>query len=182
MIDDCEICGGSGVIRLPVMQRLPPIPCGDDKMPLSLPIREYSCPECGVNIPQEKVLIFQAEDFVSTNIKDPGYINSIKNHLAMKVGDALYRQGLMTFKALPEDYMQMSYPLRGKVGIISPRAVATFEERVRERQMDIVAVVVNDATDSIRNWNKIYQGEDGSIPKNIAVRLLYEVLHKAPKK
>lgn len=184
MRNDCEICGGSGIVRLPVRQRLDVYSKLSDK-DVSLSIREYSCPECGGTIPQENVMICQVEDLInSEESKIPDFMEYCQRNMALKLGDFLHKENLITFskkKAEKEMSWRDMYLIRAKLGVISPRTVATFEQRVNQRQMTIAKAVANEAVKQIRNWNSYYDKGNGAIAKDMAIRQIYESLQKIDK-
>jgi hypothetical protein len=182
MREDCAICGGSGKIRLPV-RTLVCITSGASNIPLTMPIREYECPECGPPIPQEKIMVIQAEEWVDERIKDEDFWIHVKRSIGHQMGRLLVDEGMVVFEKRREDTPNFSYRegyfLRGKLGVISPRVVATFEARVAERQKMVAVQVVDQAIKDIRNYGAFYSAP--SIQKDIAVNLLLECLHKGVK-
>lgn len=178
---DCDICGGYGKIRLPVREKLSATI--SYYVSISTKIREYPCPECGDLIPQENIKIVQAEDFVSGDIRDEEYILHCKKAMAHQIGQFLFDDYQITFTKdtrIPENAWRGDYLLRGKLGIVSPRFVAKFEERVREHQELIAKEVVEEATKSIRNWDSLCKNP--IIQKEMAIRFLYEALDKLTSK
>ena len=179
---DCEICGGAGKIRLPIREKLSVFMASSESAP-TLKIREYPCPECGNQIPQENIKIIQAEDYVSGDIREAGYVLHCKETIAHKIGRFLFNEDQITYtkedSVIPEKLWRGDYVLRGKLGIISPRFVAKFEERVKEHQEGIAKTVVEEATKSIRNWDSMRQNP--VIQKETAIRFLYEALDKIVK-
>lgn len=184
---DCGICGGSGIIRLPVRHRSR-IGSYDYKTPEILPIRQYSCPECGDYIPNEKVLIVQAEDIANgAYVTDIEYIRSIRNSIALKIGDFLFRENQIGFTETKLDEKEEfnwgrgSYSIKGELGVISPRTVATFQQRVNQRQAYVARIVADEVVKQIRNWNSYYDKGNGPIQKDMAINFIFEVLEKTLK-
>lgn len=160
MRSDCDICGGRGIIRLPVQERLPA--CFLEGNPRTLSIREYACPECSEHIPDEKVLIVQAEEIGDSDYadKEPEYLDYIKGALIHRIANLLVREDQITFSRIinpPEALPRHSFHLRGKLGIISPRAVATFEQRVRQHQTLVAQEVIKMAAFKIDNLRSHYK-------------------------
>lgn len=178
-VNDCDICGGAGKIRLPVRQRLS-VTASKNDTPTSMPIREYACPECGPQIPQENIMICQAEEWVDGDIKEDEYIDHCKQSIAHRIAQGLYTNSMISFakntKAKQEYSWRNDYCLRGKLGVISPRLVATFEERVKEHQSMIAREVIDEAIKQIRNWGSEYKMPD--ISKDMVVRFMLESLNK----
>jgi uncharacterized protein YlaI len=178
---DCEICGGSGKIRLPVRQRLNATT--SDSIPAMSPIRTYPCPECGEKISQEKIKIIQTEERVDGRINDPDFLEHCRGSIAHQMVSFLHKERMITFTRHSADDRDYSYRegylLRGKLGVLSPRVVATFEERVRERQKMVAGQVIDQAIKDIRNWGAFYSS--GSINKSTAINILLECLHKEVK-
>jgi hypothetical protein len=180
MKTDCEICGGSGKIRLPVRQKMQP---QIDVSQASSPIREYSCPECSYKIPQERILIAQCEEILpdETLIKDSDYLDHSKRHMIHKIGDFLFRENHIKFTKIlePSMYGRSQYRLRAIVGIISQRFIAKFEDRVKEHQWVIARQVADDAIVRIRNWMSYYNYPD--ITKDEAIKSILDALREVVK-
>ncbi|MFA5025678.1 MAG: hypothetical protein WC503_04185 [Candidatus Shapirobacteria bacterium] len=180
---DCEICGGYGKIRLLVREKLNTSATINFASTLMSKIREYPCPECGDQIPQENIKIIQAEDYVSGDIREAGYVIHCKREIAYKMGQFLFDDDQITFTKdtkIPEYSWRNDYILRGKLGIVSPRFVAKLEERVKECQELMAKEVVEEARTSIRNWDP--KNESKFIRKDDSIRLLYEALDKIMSK
>ncbi len=177
MRDDCDICGGIGKIRLPIQERLTATISNDCK---SMPIREYSCPECGDKIPYENILVVQGEQWVDAEIKDPEFLIHCKQSITHKMGSFLHNKGMITFvknRDLTSDYSyREGYFLRGQLGVVSPRIVATLEQRIQEKQRELAAIFIQGVAKKIRNWRECFN--DPLIEKDMAIRFLYQVLEK----
>lgn len=188
-VNDCDICGGRGTVRFPVRQKMNiGVDLGEGKTsPLSesLPIREYPCPECGYKIPQDKILIVQAEELIDAEyIKRDGqkFVNYIKEALVRRLATEIFEQNQINFTLLPPTddlYCRKLAPMRAKLGIISPRIVATFEQRVNERQQMIAQEVIKEAVQRINNFGSHYEWKE--IRKESAIREIYEALQKVLK-
>lgn len=183
MQSDCEICGGSGIIRLPVRGKLF---ASVDNVPKTLPIREYSCPECGYKIPQDRIMVVEAQEIILDEeaVKFPDYLAHVKGSITHRMAEHLFKENQISFRDVPiskDEYPRYlkSRCIRGTLGVISPRMVATFEERVRERQALVANAVVAEAVEQIRNWGASYRWSE--IEKHIAIRFLFEALHKIEK-
>lgn len=178
MKQDCEICGGSGFIRLPVRQKL-----SVSKIQATTPIRQYSCPECGDFIPQEKVSILQCEELADSRYanKDKNYLDYIYENAAYKFVSLLHKEGLITYKHGQQNTMTWQFPIVAKLGVISPRTVATFEQRVNQQQALVARIVAEETAKQIRNWNSYYDKGSGPIHKDQAINFLFEVLEKTLK-
>jgi len=176
-MNDCDICGGSGIIRLPVRQTLSMY--RDSNVTATLPIREYKCPECGDRIPQENIDIIQAEYFIDTRIEDANYYQHCQQNIAQKIAYALLDSKHISFTlehATDRYSFRSEQLLKGKLGVISPRFVKTFEERVKKHQTLIAKEVLDAAIKSIRNYGSAYNAP--SINKDVAIRFMFECLDK----
>ena len=185
---DCEICGGSGKIRLPVKPRVGMTLSPEDA---SLSIREYACPECGYKVPQEKILIVQAQGMIEAKyVKRDGqkFMDYVKQNLAHQIGAFLFKENQIRFEKLEtqDDYGRERYPLRATLGVVSPRVVATFEDRVKEKQLAVANAVMEEAAKRIRGWGKDFEkaspnADSAPIRKGDAIRFMYEVLYRFMK-
>jgi len=179
--NDCDICGGSGFIRLPVRQKISLRLEDNEPIEPRVNIRQYICPECGDTCPYEKVEIVQAQDFIPCEYLEHGensdFISYIHQSLAMRIADFIYKEGYITYTIdREEDYYTRAKKITAKCGVLSPRQLKTFEQKVRERQKYIASSLVNDAVKKINNWGSSYG--DTTINKSYANRILYELLDK----
>jgi hypothetical protein len=178
-MNNCDICGGSRIVRFPVREKLNTYP-EDYSTIKPLSVREYPCPECSEKIPLEKIEIVQVEEYIPLEYKvDFDLLEHIKQGMAAQIGDFLYKEGMITYKTGKEDLYTRSKPIRAKLGVLSPRQVKTFEERVNDRQLDVASSLVNEAVSQIRNWGSLFDSE--YISKTVAIQFLYNILNKAKK-
>jgi hypothetical protein len=175
---NCEICGGSGIVRFPIRKKLNTYP-EDYSTIRPISIREYPCPECSEKIPLDKIEIVQVEEHIPLEYKTNfDLLEYIKHSMAAQIGDFLYKEEMITYTNR-KDLLNRSKSIRAKLGILSPRQVKTFEEKVRERQIDVATSLVNEVVQSIRNWGSVYDLAD--ISKTQVIRFLYETLDKVKK-
>lgn len=179
-MNDCDICGDSGVVRFPVREKHI-FRCNDYEEPKSVSIREYPCPECSEKIPLENIEIAQVEQSISPyeDLANFDYLDYIKRDMANQIADFLHKEEMISYTIGKEDLYSRSKRIRAKLGILSPRQVKKFEDRVRERQIDLASSLVNEAVSQIRNWASLFDSE--YISKTVAIRFLYEILDKVKK-
>lgn len=158
---DCKICRGIGRVWLPVYHSVEVI-----SAPFVMPdrveeaYREYACPECGEQISFERVAVVQMHSYISSEIKEPGFKEyaerSIRAQLTHKLADS-------KFIALEQgdiDNIHFRFALRATIGVVSPEHVATLEDRVASRQMEVAKEVVAEAHKEISNWGSFYGHSD----------------------
>lgn len=92
---------------------------------------------------------------------------SVRNDIAFGLAEQMLDEGLIAF-AEKEDPNRLQATVTGTVGVASKRHVATLEERVAERQMEIAERLVDEAVAGIHVWNSHHTGDEGSISKGQA--------------
>lgn len=186
-MDKCEICRGSRRIRLPRYIPLT-VEVLDAPMPSMIdnPYKEYPCPECsaGDNAPYERLEIITSHSEGRSEIQQrhPGFMEALRYGTVRKMAEEMLRRGLIRFEESKPDHRGI-FALRGTLGVVAPAKVAEFEERVRERQFEVAAGLVEANIEEIANWGSYYNGrEGGSVGKWQAVEWLQEAFKKVREK
>lgn len=183
---ECEICQGSRRIRLPRYKPLVMTSPGDiESIDLSDHSTEYPCPECsaGDHIPCERLNIVKgAVDGPERLADKPEFLEMMRGHMASALGAKMLKDGMIQFEQSPVDH-RGKFALRGMVGVVAPQHVAEFEERVRERQFEVAAGLVEATKEEIANWGSYYHGrEGGRVEKWQAVEWLQDAFKKVQAK
>jgi predicted amidophosphoribosyltransferase len=119
-------------------------------------VREYPCPECGDYAPFNKLFVVKQSRKERAEIMDQAR-EHIRRYLANALGDYMLHHDLIAFEERPSDrYSVPVVETRAIVGIVAPKHVATFEERVAERQFDIAERLAIKAAQSVDNWGSYY--------------------------
>lgn len=184
MRDDCDICGGSGKIRLPVMSK----PDLSAYRPSSISLkarmeessREYSCPECSDVADDNRVMVMGAqEEFPVELAKDPAVMDSIRRGMARPLAAMLVEKGFVRFA----DGSPTGHPWRGSlrayVGVVAVGAAKRIDDRISERQFEVADRVIKEAAAQIRHWGSAYSGPEGNISKGHAVEEMLRALETA---
>jgi predicted RNA-binding Zn-ribbon protein involved in translation (DUF1610 family) len=176
----CDICDGSGKIRLPIrcdMTVLSSSKASEFVDPGEL-YRMFPCPECGSFMPVEN--LFVRREVVCFRGDLPARaIDAAKRGVAMKMADYIAREGLLTFEQrdMPSEHgAAMMIEVTGRLGVLAPGRVDTIEERIAERQFEVAEEVANAAEDGIRNWGSYFGW--ASIDKSEACRAVREAVRR----
>lgn len=156
---DCDICRGSGRIRIPVCPRLSVTAVMVETVPdqaLVESSREFPCPQCSEMMPIGRVHAITERITMDTRITDPEYVRSIKDGLAHQLVAHLLHHNYIQFQRGPNDLAEVCYPMRATIAVASPKALDTLEERIGERQIEIANEVVTEAITQIDNWGSHY--------------------------
>ncbi|TIX28896.1 hypothetical protein [Mesorhizobium sp.] len=113
--------------------------------------------------------VLKCQSSVITRAGDPGYEEHVCNSLAHDLVDLILRSGHITFTKGEIDERLMTHEMSASLGVISAASVASMEERIAERQMEVAAKLVGAAAEEIRVWGRHYSGDEGSISKGQAV-------------
>ena len=180
---DCDICGGRGKIRLPVMHKTSMRPAANAKIELAESSREYACPECSEIADDNRVMVMGAQEEYSAHLaKEPQFMERIHGYLARPIAEMLIRDGFVRFVDMPIDETRMTKATRAYVGVVAVGAAKRIEDRINERQWEMAEKVLHEAADAVRNWGSHYTGRGGPINKDDAVRQMFEVLKIARAK
>ncbi len=172
---DCEICCGRGTIRLPIYRR--PRALRVNVMPeIEESAREYPCPECSEQVPFAHVGVVGALKEIDTRIDDPKYIEHVKRACAHSLIEEIINGGYVKVEMSPPDTAQMRQSFRATLGVVSQKQVATLEQRVASRQIEIAQEVAGEAEAGINNWGSYYGHAD--ILKRDATREVREAVTK----
>lgn len=163
---DCVICCGTSIIRLPVRRRF--AVAAPETISMDEVSRIYPCPECAATIPQERLAIVHHHSLADSRIDDPAYIMAARESAAHGLVEGLLEGGFIQFERGHEDARERVFQTRATVGVVSPKHVATLEERIDERQADLANKLAIEAKAQIRIWGAYYTGDEGKIAKGQA--------------
>jgi hypothetical protein len=170
---DCDICQGHGTIRLPLYRRVMAFTAEPD-VTMQESSRSYPCPECSDKVPFAQVGVVTSTVTIETRISDPKYLEHVKHSAAMGLMDEIIRAGYVQIEVGPDDTREFRREYRVTLGVVSPKQVATLEERVAGRQTEVAHAVVKEAEHQINNWGSFYGHAD--ILKRDATRMVREAI------
>ena len=181
MRKDCDICRGSGFIRLPVYQRVSAISlsAGDTVMENS---RSYACPHCRLVMQEDRISVIEHYSCVDSRIDDPGFFRHAKDHAAHNLVGSLLDGGFIKFERGEDDLRELSFALRATVGVVSVAHVSSLESRISAHQEALAHEVINEAERKILVWGSSYSGASGSISKQQAIDSVHEALRRVLEK
>jgi hypothetical protein len=173
---DCDICRGRGTIRLPIYRRLGAVVAEFSASPvIEDNARDYPCPECSDQVAFARVGIVGALKEMDTRIDDPKYIEHVKHAAAHSLIEEIINGGYVKLEMAPPDTTRMRQAYRVTLGVVSQKQVATIEERVARRQIDIAQEAATEAKAQIDNFGSYYARLD-AIGKNSAARMIDEAV------
>jgi hypothetical protein len=169
--DRCPVCQGQKTIRLPLYHS---VSASFD--PNAVPTimeetsRSFPCPECAPKTKEENVALLKYEATVTTQYeREPGFLEYVQKDMAHNLAHALLRDGHIQFVSLPADDAQLTRVTKATLGVVSANVIASMEDRISERQLEVAARLVPAASRKIRVWGSYYSGDEGSISKDQAV-------------
>lgn len=180
--NDCDICGGSRKIELPVIPKF----VVTEKEPghtvgatITCGTREFPCPQCQRYAAEDRVRIYETTHrmrIYETTHRMPGHLLSpnevaergAKRSIARQIGDAMLADGMIRFdwREVPE--IREKY-LKAKTAVVSPSVVASIEERSKDLAEKFARFVVNSAVNEIALWDAENSGIRGPITKPDAI-------------
>lgn len=151
MANDCEICRGSKVVRLPIYRSVSVSPTFDAPA-MEETSRDYPCPECGGAVKQDRVAVLDAHTMVCSEISDTNFADHARRAAAHRLVDHLLEGGFIEFERGPIRDRDMAFPMVATLGVVSKGQVATLEQRIAERQDQVARAVAQKARSQIENW------------------------------
>jgi len=192
---ECDICGDIGKIHLPVRRKYSfSFNEENNLQPQPSKIREYPCPECSEKIPFENLQIVQMEqeiyrgfisqeDMNTTNrIRyEEEMFEALKEKIAYFIAKFLYEENMITFQIDEKHSYDIgktpfSKRIIGKLGVLSPKQVSKFEDRLQENSINVVKEIIQ------RIQNHCYRPDIEMIGKSLVFKICYEILEKLKKK
>jgi hypothetical protein len=175
----CDICGGARVIRLPIRRWTSVATFNPSEVArLEEVARTYPCPECSDTVSIDRVAFLESQTLVDGFIlMDRGFNEHIHRTAAYNLAETLLRNGFIQVVEQKRDDRQMTVTFQATLGVISPKIVATMEERIATRQVDVARRAAELAIEAINNWGSSYGGRD--IPKDIAAKDIRNAVTKA---
>lgn len=175
----CDICGGSGYIRIPRRTKL--VVGGADILQIDFrsAYGEYTCPECksGESVEHTHVRVIEAKMHFDTRYHDEeGYKDYLKQQAASAIGAELLKAGCIRFNF--SDINPYLGQMVASAGIVSAEFVADLDERAKRKLPAVLDGIGDAATEKIRNWGSHYTGTDGPISKEMAIRFVLEAFRE----
>lgn len=163
----CEICRGSGLVRLPIYRTAAVTAFDNSAQIIEESARNYPCPECADLVPQERLALVQYHSLVDARCTDKEYIDAANEDAAHRLVGALLKGGFIRFEHGKKDARGLTFPIQATVGVVSTKHVATMEERIAERQDEFAREVINEAGRGIESWGT--SAGEGAIYKSQAI-------------
>lgn len=167
---DCDICGGSGEIRVPVRPKLRVVDGPNLTADVALPAlwRSYACPECSDTVALRNLGVLYECAHVDERYQIPE--DRIKEQLAHEMVANILRHDLIEFRRGAPIRAQMEWAMTGTL-LIAPRKTASnFEDYAKDRATAITRQVVDVAGHEINNWGSYFGHSE--ILKQDAIRLM----------
>lgn len=172
---ECPVCRGARFVRLPLYH--PATFTEVDSGPLGSceAYREIACPDCTDQVPFNRLgVLKEVKAIEQTGTLEEAQIRGIPTRQAVHaMVDRIMRDGLMAVEKVPTT---RGYQLRCTLGVVAPHHVATFEERVAERQFEVANEVAEDAAREIEVWGSYYGQQ--TIHKSQALQSIAAALRK----
>ena len=148
--NDCDICRGGGVIRLPVRPRLSVAALEwSNSETIASPYREFPCPECASQVTEDRVRLVEAHAQIDARCPDQEKMKEIaRRDVAHQIALELLASGLIWFR----EYSSPSH---------------------------VGHEILDRAKRSILNWGSHYTSGAGPISKDEAVRAIGTALREA---
>lgn len=152
----CDVCEGRKTIRLPVLQRMVTFTDTPEEPPeLMAAYRDYPCPECTEQIPYTRLGVLREVSSIErqSRLNEAQITDILTRQAAHAMIDRIIRDRLLTVEKVET---VRGYELRCTLGLVAPKHVATLEERVAERQMEVAEELVRENIKEINNWGSFY--------------------------
>jgi hypothetical protein len=175
MREQCDICQGNRVIRLPIRRPVSAsvIPIFEAES-IDASSREYPCPECGHKVDMDRVAVLDVYSRIDLRYEDQPFEQHIRDHLAHMLVDHLLRGDYIAFEKSEPDRYTISQAMVASLGVVSKRQVATFEQRVAQGQDQLARAVAEEAIKQINNWGSHYNRH--GIAKDDAAKLIRDAV------
>lgn len=173
---DCDICCGSKNVRLPVVRRLTMVDDSYLKAPAAVETwREFPCPQCGSRVDETRIaFVTDVFPVVSDGPEhEAAYQDHIRRTAALGLADRILRAGFISFEKCKFDDTRMSYHMRATVGVVAPDVVASMEERITSRQMEVAKDMAEDIKLGVGAWGSYYGNQ------NVTKGVVYDVVNEA---
>jgi hypothetical protein len=162
---NCDICDGSGIVRLPVRQRLSFRSYATTSNATEVESsRQYPCPECSESVKQEQ--LFVVAQVQECNALRPEFKYHAAKHAAREMVGELVERGYITLEVGQHDPARGTIHVRAKLGVVSPRDVELLEKRIVAHQETIAERVIDIASHKIEHYGS-HSGQQ-SVPKSVA--------------
>lgn len=182
-MEDCPVCRGAKVIRLPLHQKLTMTP---PKAELSLQAEEssrtYPCPECGHKGRHPGIITVSSQQFVderSIEASKGEVISYVKKNMAADIGLHLLHEGMISFY---ESDDALGRKIRGVIGVstakaaeLLDKAAELLDKETTRKASELLDGIDEEVARQISNWGSFYNGSSGMIDKSVAISFMRQV-------
>lgn len=174
----CDICDGSRVVRHRVRQKISASFTDAAISPIAMTAREYPCPACAKEVAPERIDVCASTVEYTDAYKGDEYERHLHEEAAHRLVGYLLSAGLFTFTKRPAktEWFGATSEIIATLGVVSPRYVASLDERISARQDEVASDVVDVACAGIGVWDSHYTGNDGYIRKSQAMSEVRDAL------
>lgn len=176
---DCLVCCGRGSVTLAHIQPMTVAMVSGDDPGCQWERRsaDYPCPACALKVSMDETATFAADTKIATEwLEEPRALQCAKESATHRIAVKLVELGMVTFDIAKAKDPWKPSTVTAVLGVISPKATASVEERIAERQLDVAQEIANTAKAKISHWGSYYSGNDGGISKGLAMSYVDEAV------
>lgn len=150
----CRVCDGRRYVRLALSPYPSPIYAPDEpiELPTTVSFKDYPCPECSQKLDDTKVMLVGARVTGRKEYLDqPRFKDHLAERIANMLGHQLLESRLIAFRE-PKQIMGSGYgfeddiEINGTIGVVTTATIATMEQRIAERQLQVADRVAEAAS------------------------------------
>lgn len=160
-VDQCRVCLGSRIIRLPLYAAAASVDLDGAKLAPGETHRTYPCPECAPGASIERVKTFEVSAIERVDVRlqrDKNYNLHVRRSTANRLVDQMLDGGVIDYFTRPAvDHHGLPVcALVAKVAVISIADRKSIEARIAEHQEAVAAEVVEEAIKGINVWGSAH--------------------------
>lgn len=158
---ECPVCRGRGSIHLPLHHDVSVHQLQDDMPIMVESSRLYDCPECVSKVPYRRIAACRVVALMDADMQPETkkwWKENAAKRMAADIARRLIDEGYVEFEEIPEQEFHRG-GMSALIRVVAKKDVATFEQRVAARQMEIVDELALEAKSQIDNWGSYYGWE-----------------------
>jgi predicted HTH transcriptional regulator len=186
-ISQCQLCGGSGTYRLPLLMETLPvyIPVHVEEPTATIQMQLVQCPVCHPGAVQDQINILGVSQILElTGIReaDVDRRQHVMKSVGRSLGEHMVEKGFVKFREAPVYHSpHASTRIIAEVGVVSAEVRDTIEARQNEKSLEDVERAMDHLVAEVNHWGSHYGRTDiekrrvGQIAGEIVQKLRHEM-------
>ena len=148
----CDICGGSGTIRLPIQCELSVVPDREIDLKPVEAARQYACPECSTGGPISNLQVIGWRTSVRGDAPTKEFRARLPIDAVRAMAEEIVRSDLLKAEVRENSDWPHDIEYNFTLGLVSPKHVADLKARIQENGGKLADAIASTASRQIDRY------------------------------